>query len=57
MIKRIEVWFDKYNKCWYVTPYNEENNQYDARTQFHKKSDAIKFAKSLLPNLVIETRK
>jgi hypothetical protein len=57
MIAKIEVWFDKSYKCWYVKPYNEENNPYDAATQFHKKVDAIKFAKSLLPTLVIENRK
>jgi hypothetical protein len=57
MIKRIEVWFDKSYKCWYVTSYNEENNQYDAAHDFYKKSDAVAYAKSLLPTLVIETRK
>ena len=31
MIKKIEVWFDKYNKYWNVSTYNEENHQYDER--------------------------
>jgi hypothetical protein len=57
MIKKIEVWFDKSYKCWYVTTYNEEGNQYDAAHDFHKKSAAVAYAKSLLPTLVIETRK
>jgi hypothetical protein len=56
MIAKIEVWFDKSYKCWYVTSYNEENNQYDESKDFYKKSDAVAFAKSLLPKLVIETR-
>jgi len=58
MIKKIEVWYDKvYLKCWLVTSYNEEGNQYDTASDFYKKSDALAYAKSLLPSLVIETRK
>ena len=57
MIKKIEVWFDKSYKCWYVTIYNEEGNQSDITHDFHKKSDAVAYAKSLLPTIVIETRK
>jgi len=58
MLKRIEVWYDKeYFKCWLVTSYNEENDQYDVARDFYKKSDAVAYAKSLLPELVIETRK
>lgn len=56
MIKKIDVWFDKSYKCWYVTCYNEENNQYDESKDFYRKSDAVAFAKSLLPQLVIETK-
>jgi len=58
MIKKIEVWYDKvYLKCWLVTFYNEEGDQYDIASDFYKKSDAVAYAKSLLPTLVIETRK
>lgn len=58
MIKKIEVWYDKvYLKCWLVTSYTEEGNQYDTVSDFYKKSDAVSYAKSLLPTLVIETRK
>ena len=57
MIAKIEVWFDKSYKYWLVTTYNEEGNQYDAAHDFRKKSDAVAYAKSLLPTLVIETRK
>jgi hypothetical protein len=57
MIKKIEVWFDKSYKCWYVTTYNEENNPYDESENFQTKSAAVAYAKSLLPTLVIETRK
>lgn len=57
MISKIDVWFDKYHKYWNVTTYTAENNQYDESETFHKKSDAIAYAKSLLPILVIETRK
>ena len=57
MIKRIEVWFDKSYKCWYVTIYNEDGNQYDVTHDFYTKSAAVAYAKSLLPTLVIETRK
>jgi hypothetical protein len=57
MIKKIEVWFDKYNQYWNVSTYNEENHQYDESETFHTKSAAVDYAKSLLPILVIETRK
>ena len=57
MIKKIEVWFDKSYKCWLVTTYNEENHQYDESETFHTKSAAVTYAKSLLPTIVIETRK
>lgn len=57
MIKKIEVWFDKYNKYWNVSTYNEENHQYDENETFCSKSAAVAYAKSLLPTLVIETRK
>jgi len=57
MIKKIEVWFDKYNKYWNVSTYNEENHQYDESETFHSKSDAVAYAKSLLPTIAIETRK
>ena len=57
MIKKIEVWFDKYNKYWNVSTYNEENHQYDESETFHNKAAAVTYAKSLLPTLVIETRK
>jgi hypothetical protein len=40
-----------------VFTYNEENYQYDESKTFHSKSAAVAYAKSLLPTLVIETRK
>lgn len=57
MISKIEVWFDKSYKCWYVTSYNEENTPYDESANFHKKTEAVTYAQSLLPKLIIETRK
>jgi hypothetical protein len=57
IISKIEVWFDKSHKCWYVTTYNEENTPCYESAHFYKKSDAITYAQSLLPKLIIETRK
>jgi hypothetical protein len=56
MIASIEVWFDKSYKCWWVAPMNEENNQFDVARDFQKKSDAVAYAKTLMPTLIIETR-
>ena len=57
MIAKIEVWFDKYNNYWNVSTYNEENHPYDENETFYSKKMAVAHAKSLLPKLVIETRK
>jgi len=57
MIKKIVVWYDKYNNYWNVSTYNEENHQYEETETFYSKKMAVAYAKNLLPTIVIETRK
>jgi len=54
---RIEVWYSKEFDCWYVAEYDVRGNQIGGAVDFHKKSDAISFARYMLPKINISHRK
>lgn len=56
MIARIEVWYSVEFRCWLVSTYNEEKNQIGEAKDFYKKTDAVKYAETLMPKLNIAKR-
>lgn len=56
MITRIEVWYSAEFRCWLVAIYNEENDQIVGAKDFYRKTDAVKYAHTLMPKMNIAKR-
>lgn len=56
MITRIEVWYSVVFRCWRVAIYNEENDQFLDSKNFYRKTDAVKYAYTLMPKINIAKR-
>lgn len=56
MIARIDVWYSKEFDCWLVSKYDDEDNQLGGAVDFYSKSEAVEYARLLMPVLNISKR-